>query len=397
MMKKTLISLTVSAAILALATVSCIYPFTPEPQDGSGALVIEGDILLGELTVVKVSYTAPVDAPETAAVPPAAEVWVEDDSGETYKGVNDPEMEGIYKIDTRNAPSDRKYRLHVVKKDNGNEYVSEWGETLTVPEIDSLSYNLDFDRSRLNVALSMHSRGGSFFKWDYVENWEHHADYNAELKYIPPQIGWWGTSGDGEIVPMVYPESTYYCYGHEESTEIMIFSTEKQTDDRFVDLEFRPIARDNVKISYVYHIDVYLEPLSKDAYKYWDTVKANSEYNGNLFAPNPSELVGNIRCVQEPDEMVMGYISVAQRAHKDLFIRHTEARFYKDSMPYEEAEDVSRGSWYMHYRDGYLPFTYSLVPGDVSNTYWAKARCVDCKKKGGGKVTYQKPEGWVTR
>ncbi len=390
-MKRNYISLIVTAALLALTAVSCIYPFTPEPQDGSGALVIEGDILLGDYTVVILSHTAPVDAPETATDHPAAEVWVEDDSGETYKGVNDPEREGVYKIDTRNASSDRKYRLHVVRKGNGNEYVSSWGEAPVVPEIDSLSYNLDFDRSRLNVALSMHSRGSSFFKWNYVEDWEFHADYNAELRYVPPQIGWWGRNGDGDLEPMPYP-GTYYCYGHEVSSEIMIFSTQSQTDDRFVDLEFRPIPRDDVRISYVYHIDVYLEPLSADAYKYWDTVKSNSEYNGNLFAPNPSELVGNIRCVQDPDEMVMGYISVARQAHKDLLIRHTEARFYKDSHVYEEPIVVSRGEWYKNYSDGYLPYSYYEIPGDVSQTYWARARCVDCLRKGKG--TYTQPENW---
>jgi len=394
MMKKTYISTLVAAAVLALSAVSCIYPFTPDPEDGSGALVIEGDILLGDYTVVTLSHTSPVDAPEIAADPPAAEVWVEDDSGKTYDGVSDPGQKGVYNVDTRSASTDRKYRLHVVRVSDGNEYVSDWGEAPAVPVIDSLSYNLDFDRSRLNVALSMHSQGGSFFKWKYVEKWEFHALYNPELKYEPPETSRWGTHGEGNMVKMT-PPGTYSCFGRDESSEIMIFSTEKQTDDRFVDLEFHPLAKDDAKISYIYHIDVYLEPLSEDAYKYWDNIKSNSEYNGNLFAPNPSELVGNIRCVQDPDELVMGYISVAALAHKDLFIRHSDARFYKDSVPYEEPVVVNRGEWYKYYYDGYLPFTYYEIPGDVSQTYWAKARCVDCKRMARGKdVSYVRPDDW---
>lgn len=395
MMKKTHICSFVTAALIALTAVSCVYPFTPDPEDGSGALVIEGDILLGDYTVVKLSHTAPVNAPKLSDDPPHGKVWVEDDSGVDYQGVADATTTGKYLVDTRNADPGRRYRLHVVRLDDNREYVSEWGEAPVVPEIDSLSYIKDFDRSRLNVALSMHSRGGSFFKWKYVENWEFHAIYHAELKYNPPQQNiYWGNVGDGEIVGMPYP-GTYYCYGHEESSEIMIFSTEKQTDDRFVDLEFRPINRDDVKISYIYHIDVYLEPLSADAYKYWETVKSNSEYNGNLFAPNPSELVGNIRCVQDPDELVMGYISVAQMAHKDLVIRHSDARFYKDSAPYEEPVVVSRGQWRQYYNEGYLPYSYYEVPGDLSQTNWAKARCVDCKRMGKGKAVYERPDDWA--
>ena len=384
----------VMAAAVATAAASCIYPFDPEPQDGSGALVIEGDIFPGDYTVVTIALTAPVGSPEAAAEPPLADVWVEDDSGCEYEGELTTTSSGVcYNVDTRSAPVDRSYRLHVVRQDDDREYVSEWGKSPAVPEIDSLSYNLDFDRSRLNVALSMHSRGGSFFKWKYVENWEFHADYNAQLKYIPPQTGWWGVNGDGFIEEMLYPESTYYCYGHEESSEIMIFSTEKQTDDRFVDLEFRPISRYDTKISYIYHIDVYLEPLTADAYKYWDTVKANSEYSGSLFAPNPSELVGNIRCVQDQNELVMGYISVAAQAHKDLYIHHKDARFYKDNFHFEEPLVVNRGEWYKTYDNGYLPFAYYMIPGDVSQTYWAPARCVDCRRKGKG--SYTRPDDWL--
>ncbi len=393
-MNKTHICHFVTAVLIALSAVSCIYPFTPEAQDGSGAFVIEGDILLGDFTKVKLSYTAPVDAPASAPEPPLCEVWVEDEAGAVYAGVRDTDTPGSYRVDTRSASQDKRYRLHVTRSSDNREYVSDWGEAPLVPEIDSLSYNLDFDRSRLNVALSMHSRGGSFFKWNYVENWEYHADYDAVIKYIPPEPGRWGrVNGDGEIVPMVYPESIYRCYGHEVSSEIMIFSTESQTDDRFVDLEFRPIPRNDIKISYIYHIDVYLEPLSEDAYRYWENVKSNSEYNGNLFAPNPSELIGNIRCVQDPDEMVMGFISVASQAHKDLYIRHTEARFYKDSNVYEEPIVVNRGEWYKNYSDGYLPYSYYEIPGDVSQTYWARMRCVDCRYKGKG--TYTRPDDWL--
>ena len=50
MMKNTYISILIASALLALSAVSCIYPFAPDTQDGSGALVIEGDILVGEYT-----------------------------------------------------------------------------------------------------------------------------------------------------------------------------------------------------------------------------------------------------------------------------------------------------------------------------------------------------------
>jgi hypothetical protein len=142
----------------------------------------------------------------------------------------------------------------------------------------------------------------------------------------------------------------------------------------------------------MYRIKVDLEPLTKEAYLYWENVKSNSDYNGNLFAPTPSEMVGNIRCEQEPEELVIGYISAAQRAEKTIYLDAEEVQFYKDSDPYEEPQLLeSQIDWYEFYlRKRFLPYS-SVVPGNYSQTYWAPARCVDCRLRGG---TLARPDDW---
>lgn len=401
MMKKILTA--ASVLCLALLAASCIYPFTPEAEDGSGTLVIEGDILIGELTKVSVSYASPVGQ-VTDNILPYSDVWVEDDAGTEFRGVwqrfNEGDTGLTYSVDTRNADPSRSYRLHVWNAEEAREYVSSWEKVCTAPEIDSLSYILDFERERLNIALSMHSGGGSYFKWDYVEDWEYHALYFATLKLDVQTTTYFG--GNTHVSVYVQPmdfsknENNYYCYGHNVSRNIMTFSTEKQTDDRFVDLEFRTINRDDLKISNLYRIKVMLEPLSREAYDYWENIKTNSEYNGSLFAPNPSEVVGNIRCVQDPDLFVLGYINVAQRARKELVIDAAEHRFFKGHDVFAEPELVSLTMWKDYYEMGYLPYTY-YIPGDLSQTYWLPARCVDCMKREAGSlkgVSRVMPEDW---
>ena len=381
---------------LAMMSVSCIYPFTPESEDGSGALVIEGDILIGKETVISVSRTAPISDPDGYKAPPAGKVWVENDAGAVFNGVEDPKTPGRYTVDTRSADTSPNYCLHFLDSESGKEYVSAWERVCSAPVIDSLSYNLDYDRSKLNIALSMHALKESYFKWSYVEDWEYHSLYYSQIKFIPiyDYVHGIRTIVDGRIEKRDYYDNIYACYKHGESTQIMTFSTENQTDDRFVDLEFLPIPRDDFRISYLYKITVDLEPLTKDAYLYWENIKGNSEYNGNLFAPNPSELVGNIRCLQEPDEMVMGYVNVAQIARKDLVVSHLKANFYMSSEPVSETASVLLDkSQYVTYfvKEEYLPYNYYMFPGNVNETYWAPARCVDCKLLGG---TYERPEGW---
>lgn len=372
---------------LALAAVSCIYPFTPETEDGSGALVIEGDILIGKETVVQISRTAPIDNPEFGGDYPSGKVWVEDNAGTVYNGEAVPDTPGKYTVDTRYAPSSREYCLHFIDNDSGKEYVSAFEPVCSAPVIDSLSYNLNYEKQKLNIALSMHSLKESFFKWSYVEDWEYHSDFYDEIKYVPP-VNW----GNGQIVFLKYDDQhTFTCYKHAVSSRIMIFSTENQTDDRFVDLEFLPIDRTDNRISYLYRIVVDLEPLTKDAYLYWDNVKANSDYTGDLFAPNPSELVGNIRCIQDPDELVMGYINVAEIARKHLVVDYIDHCFWKNPNGLIETVTLGPSDWRKYYdTEGYLPYS-TVNPGDVSQTYWAPARCVDCRRWGG---TLEKPEDW---
>lgn len=378
MIKKILIT------ALALMAFSCIYPFTPDSEDGSGALVIEGDILIGKETVVTVSRTAPVSKPDASMAPPSGKVWVENDAGTVFNGVEDPKTPGRYTVDTRNADTSPNYCLHFLDQESGKEYVSAWERVCSAPVIDSLSYNLDYKKAKLNIALSMHALKESYFKWSYVEDWEYHSLYYAQIKYIP---------STNQIVQRDYYDNISFCYQHATSTQIMTFSTENQTDDRFVDLEFLPIPQDDRRISYLYKIVVDLEPLSKDAYLYWENIKNNSEYNGNLFAPNPSELVGNIRCLQEPDEMVMGYVNVAEIARKHLVINHIKANFYKSSESPSDTESLqlTKDQYATYYKEGFLPYNYYMFPGNVNETYWAHARCVDCKLLGG---TYERPEGW---
>ena len=399
MMKK-IVTTAASVLGLALLAVSCIYPFTPETVDGSGTLVVDGDIFIGEFTEVSLSYAAPIGRELVFAYPQDARVWVEDDEGNVFNGnfSGHKTSENVtFSVDTRYADPSRNYRLCVSIPEEGRDYVSSWERVCSAPVIDSLSYILDFDRSRLNVALSMHSGSESYYKWDYVEDWEYHALYNAVLKLDVQTTYYWNSSHTSvNVRAMDYDrENLYYCYGHNVSKNIMTFSTEKQTDDRFVDLEFRPINRDDLRLSYLYRIKVSLEPLSRDAFDFWENMKTNSESSGDLFTPNPSETVGNIRCVQDPDVFVLGYINVAQRATKTLVLRQQEHLFFKRKETFADAELVGSTMWKDFYERQYLPYTW-YIPNDVSQTYWLPEKCVDCMKRGDSTkdISRNKPADW---
>lgn len=394
-MKKHILHISVLAAVLSV-TASCVYPIDIDVTGAGGSMVIEGDIFIGEITDVKLSYSSPLNSLALPTTDIPAEVEVVDDQGMVYPGYP-ADNEGLYKVDTRNASPDRQYKLRVRNLDNHRSYESTFQRVCRSSDIDSLSYIIDEKRSCMNIAISMHSGSESWFKWSYVEDWEYHTIYQAQLKYTPPEIVSWGwyraPSGPGTMERSLPPDNNYYCWSHDVSTEIMIFSTENQSDDRFVDLEFHTLQRWDRKISYVYRIKVQLEPMGSDAYAYWDNVRKNSDYNGSLFSPNPSEMPGNITCIEDPDEFVIGYINAAERSVKTLYVYNSDHQFYKEKEWFDTDKiQPSSSEWYESYQNGYLPY-YTEVPGDFGNAYWVQRRCIDCTQFGGKP---QRPDDWET-
>lgn len=393
-MKKTISRLLAMAAAIICA-VSCVYPFSIDTKSETGKMVIEGDILIGGYTTVKATYSRALEDYAEEAPKADANVWIEDDHGSVYKP--EEETEDGYVIDTRNLSPDRRYRL-VVDCTSSKKYMSEWLDVQPVAEIDSLSYIPDEPDGTMNVAISMHSTGGKYYKWNYVEDWEYHSYYFAGYKYLPAVINtpsWNG--GFGIVQAYDYGDNVYNCWQHNESADIMTFTTDNQTEDRFVDLEFYKISQNDLRLSTLYRIVVYLEPLSEDAYQYWENVKNNSEYNGSLFAPNPSEVTGNIKCVSDTTEFVFGFINAAQVSIDSLYIDQSKTNFYKykaeDGLDLTTV-DIRKIEWRNYYETGWLPVTIPDPRQDPENVTWARKRCVDCRLYGG---TKNKPAGWPTQ
>ena len=89
----------------------------------------------------------------------------------------------------------------------------------------------------------------------------------------------------------------------------------------------------------------------------------------------------------------MGYVNVAQIARKQLVIDDIDINFYRSSDPPTEVAELSERDYNEYYfEQGYLPYATIYPPGDLTQTYWAPARCVDCILMGGG--TREKPEDW---
>ena len=390
-----------------LAAISCIYPFTPELlQSNEYPLVVEGDIHLGSETVLILSHVIPMNRKDYEPEHIYAQGYIEGEDGTRIEGVA-PLNAGTYLsssyygafqqvicFDTSETTKSQRYRLHFdTLTPSGtllNSFESDWLDPCPAPTIDRLSYSKQDDYDELWIGLSMHCHGAHHFRWSFSEVWEYSSDVASYLKYIPEtrSVEHYDTG-----------ESTlYYCWKSLQSGQINIFSTANQKEDRFEELAFHTIPLTDQRLQIMYHITVRLEAMSENAYNYWYNIQQNTEGQGDIFSPMPSEMASNVHCVTDPSLQVLGYLNAAFQAESDLYYDNRQNHYYRftHSVFTHDEQKVSasrRDSLEYWYTRGYLP-TDELYEGfafEPTHYMWDKAECVDCRKQGGTKV---KPAGW---
>lgn len=414
------------AAVAALALASCVYPFEPGIETSDDRIVVEGSISIGGVSTFSFSRVIPFSEDKaqdsyymsTANIPITGYIEGEDGTriepyqtmggggGHLYDEVatKDSYMEGadtgtkLY-FDTMFASPSQRYRVHFQNTKTGTEYESDWVDVCPKPVIDELRYILDRDRSELNVALSMHSDTDSHFRWYYDETWEYHADlwashylnyyemFNAKGEYQPELAIHEFDSG----------VNTYYCWNTFNSPVIKIFSTSEQSDNRFTDLEFHRVSSSNRKLQILYKLTVHLEAISENAFLYWQNIENNTNNQGTIFSPVPSQMTGNIHCITDPSIEVIGYIGAAQAADAVMYYDNHVEKFYNGpDTDWKSIEiiELTDPYYFAHwYSRGYLPYT--VIPPEMGSGgmlyQWAKANCVDCRRLGG---TKEKPNDW---
>ena len=401
-------------AATLLAAAACIYPYevVDFQQQSEMPLVVEGDIHIGNVTEVRLSYVQPLAPGEDYVYKaPVATGYIEGEDGtriyqyDPYVQMPDYPIDGMdpihYSIPsevltfhTEDLPTTQKYRLHLEtfdleKGSVSNTFESDWLSPAPAPTIDALTYSHHPDYEELWVGLSMHCHGSHYFRWTFSETWEYHSDISTLLEYKPTR---------GEVGYYEGP-SLYYCWSTAKSSQINIFSTFNQIEDRFEELAFHTIPLSDKRLQVMYKIDVRLEAMSENAYNYWHNMQQNSEGQGSIFAPTPSEMASNIHCISDPTVQVMGYLNAAVQAEAVMYYDNGLEGYYKAGLPFERDNQKvdahrpdSMAFWYSH---GYRPYSeiYEDLSGKPSHYMWAKQICIDCRRQGGSK---NKPEDWPT-
>ncbi len=356
---------------------------TPE----TGYLVVEGFINVTGKTEIMLSRSSGLDTPRFVPEPGAV-VDIQMQNGPSYFLIAG--ADGQYAADSLGLDPNQQYRLHI-KTANGKEYTSDYSVVKITPPIDSVNWtgtSNSVTGNQINIFVSTHDNQHQpgYYQWQYEETWKYYAKYSSVLEYQ-----------NGSL--MLRPDSDlfYTCWKTDLSTEISIANTEKLSSNVIYQYPLTQVPYNTTdKLISRYSILVKQYALTADWYEWNQKIKKNTEQLGSIFDAQPSEVSGNIHCVTDPAETVIGFVGCTTESEKRIFIDRSEIpRGMVDDVYYfcePDTVGLRQEDWDIAFKTGFLiPITYAIVKNAIVGIQSSTPICVDCRKMGGTTV---KPPFW---
>lgn len=351
-------------------------------SDSPSLLVVEGIINPGGQTKIALTRTLKLSEKTAAKTEKGAKLQIEGANNAIFQLTES--STGVYTLPPTNFNAAQQYRLRI-KTAAGKEYLSELMSVRSTPAIDSLNWKRESDG--LGIYINAHDSNNNtrYYQWDYVETWEQRSSDFSEFIYKDAKI----QDRNLSEIPLLFT-----CWRTIASTSILLASTAKLSSDVVSDFPLVHIPNGNEKLGVRYSILVRQYAIGREAYEYLTLMKRNSEQQGSLFDNQPSEIIGNIKCITDPKEQVIGFVNISQVLEKRIFIKNDQlpgwnfnracnilvVRNHKDSL----AAAFTTGS--------NLVVSSNLnMAGLIESYNGGSADCIDCRTRGGSNV---KPAFW---
>ena len=300
-------------AMVGFLFIGCRQAYNPPAIASPGSyLVVEGVINNGsDSTIINLSYTVNVASNTKRNAVLNATVAVESD-----QNINYPLTEtnnGKYFTTNLNLDNTHKYRLTITTSDN-KQYYSDYEPVLNSPPIDSLYFTTADNQLNINSTAHDPTNNIQYYRWDYKQTWIIHSAYYSYFK------------SDGfTIFPRdLVNDNIYECWSTDTSSTVVLKSTSNLEQSIVRDNIITSFPLNSEKVAIRFSIMVSQYALTAEAFKFWTNLKKNTEKLGGIFDPQPSEINGNIHCLTNPNEPVIGYLSVGQVANKRIFISNRQ-------------------------------------------------------------------------
>ena len=349
----------------------------------NGPLVVEGYINVGPgPTNITLSRVTSLDSP-AIITQAGALISVEMQDGSIL-----PLSElgnGQYAISQIPVNPSEQYRLRIATPD-GKAYSSDFSSPIVTPPIDSVSWKLTPEGVNIYVSTHDISNDTGYYRWQYEETWEYTSGYPSSYEYV----------GGGTVISRPDSDMIFKCWSSFISSDILIGTSATLGSDMIYEFPITSVLFSTQKLVLKYSILVKQYEISQDWFNWDEKIKKNTEQLGSIFDAQPSEISGNLHCISNPDEQVIGFVGCTTETEKRIFIdRSTQLpqsqvifSGYEDCIIDTVANDpIKLASVFQG--GSYIPV--GCAPPFCAGFLYSTADCVDCRLKGGSVI---KPPYW---
>ncbi|UYZ59395.1 DUF4249 domain-containing protein [Hymenobacter latericus] len=370
-------------AALWVLTGGCIDPFEPAIREAeTNLLVVDGFINARGSSTIKLSRTYKLSGPAQPPPETRARVLLEQEGGGSVPLTES--TPGTYTSAALNLGAGTRYRLHLYTS-GGQEYASAYTPVKITPEIDTVEWQLGGEGVQISVSTRDATNQSRYYRWGFEETWEFTSAYRSVVEYV-----------NGQMRPR--QEDIYRCWASATGGNIRLFNTTRLTQDVVSRHQLLEIPRTATRLRLRYSVLVKQYAQTPEEYAYWDELRKNTESLGTLFDPLPSQVTGNVRCLSNPAETVLGFVGAYSVTEKRIFISSAElpVQWYRTYLTgYENCMQIDTFKLRdvdAAFRDPSLQPLEGVYTGNgVLIAYTGAARkCIDCRDRG----TNKRPSYW---
>lgn len=323
--------------LLLLFSDACVEPLDLKEYPSEPGLVVNGMITdkPGPYTVtLHMSSSADTDIDRQPVVS-GAHITLYDDIGnqeeltETSSGTYQTAANGL------RGTLGRSYHLRILV--NEKEYVSKDSRMLPAGAIDEVygefaqnSINHDDisqPQDAIRIYLNSHGETGypNLFRWRWSGIYQVHTypELNTRLERdveVPDPLPCSGYINDEGVLRAVSPCECCDCWVSEAGDRILLSNNQFVENGVFRKELIHTFPVTSQRFFYKYRIVVEQLSVDEEIYDFWRLIEAQQSSGGNIFQPNTIRVKGNVTCVTDPKENVLGIFAACSITEKAYVI-----------------------------------------------------------------------------
>ncbi len=311
------VKLNINFLLLFIVSFSCVERFNPSIDEYEDLLVVDGYFTNEEKShQIILYYTSDVYSTEFEPVL-EADVKVVSDDGDVIQFYEINSSGEYFSAENAKAEAGKQYKL-IVLLDNSEYYETEFQELITCPSVDAVygeretqqtsEIGEELDGLQFYLDTKKEDEKSVFYQWKLTETYEYNAEYLLDSYYA------------GGTFEFIDKDSLYTCYKTNTISDVYTHSIKYSDQESISRFPLLYVGNDTKKLSVKYSLNVKQYTLNEGAYNYWHSIEKQIENEGVLYSTQPYQVMGNLKNINNPDEVVLGYFVVAGMSEKRIFV-----------------------------------------------------------------------------